>query len=297
MTFRTSPSIQMQMAPWLLPSMRLRYRGASSPIHHLRVFDAREIPAHLADAHSPEHAEIGGAEAVWIRPGDRGNGVLVFLHGGGYVFGPGPGHWDWLCAMCEATGMAGLMVLYARAPEAPFPIALQQVLAACASMDGEWVLCGDSAGGGLAVAAAMRLRDAGARPPRALLLSSPWLDLTLEEPGLLANQHVDVMLGVERLRDYAAAYGGDHDLRDPGISPAHGDARGLPPTLITVGGAELMQWECHRWAANCRAAGTPCEILEMPGAIHDFAMARTLWPEAREVFPLLAAFAQRKRPA
>jgi acetyl esterase/lipase len=199
--------------------------------------------------------------------------------------------------MCEATGMAGLVVLYDRAPEARFPVALEQVVTTCAGIDGDWVLAGDSAGGGLAVAAAMRMRDSGAALPRAIVLSSPWLDLTLSHPGMLANQHVDPMLGLDRLDEYAVAYAGDRDRRDPGISPAFGDAGGLPPMLITVGDAELMLWECRDFTRRCHAAGTACEIIEVEGAIHDFAMARTLFPEARDVLPRMAAFARGDDPS
>jgi acetyl esterase/lipase len=290
--FWKSPSVEMQMAPWLLPSMRRRYRGSAAPVQDLRVFDARTIPPPLADLHSIDAVAVAGVDATWINAGARGNGTIVFLHGGAYVFGPGPGHWDWLCAMCEATGMAGLMLLYDRAPEAQYPMALDEVISASATLDGDWVLAGDSAGGGLALAVAMRMRDSGAPLPRALVLSSPWLDLTLGHERMLANQHVDVMLGLDRLADYAAMYAGDHDRRDPGISPAFGDPTGLPPMLITVGGSELMLWECRDWRERCAAAGTPCDLIEAPGAIHDFAMARTLFPEARRVLPRMAAFAR-----
>lgn len=284
-------SIEMQMAPWLLPSMRRRYRGAAAPVPDLRVFDAREMPPRLAEAHPAEPVLTGGVAGVSIHPGRADRGVIVFLHGGAHVFGPGPGHWEWLCAMSDATGMAGLMLLYDRAPEARYPTSLEQVLAACASLGGDIVLAGDSSGGGLAVAASMRMRDEGRPLPRALVLSSPWLDLTMSNPGLIADRDVDIMLGTERLAEYARAYAGDADLRDPLVSPAFGDPTGLPPMLITSGGAELMRAEIRDWAAACAAAGTPCEVIEVPGAIHDFAMARTLFPEAREVFPRMAAFA------
>ena len=280
----------MQMAPWLLPSMRRRYRGSRAPIADLRVFDAREAPPSLAAAGLVQSTEVAGVPGAWIAPGNRPAGTIVFLHGGAYVFGPGPGHWDWLAAVCEATGMAGLMLLYGRAPEARYPVALEQVVAACATVEGDWVLAGDSAGGGLALAAAMRMRDAGAPLPRALVLSSPWLDLTLEHPQMLAGQDLDVMLGLDRLRDYAAEYAGAHDRRDPGISPLFGDPYGLPPMLITAGGAELMLWECRDWTQRCDAAGTACQLIEVEGAIHDFAMARTLFPEARAVLPRMAGF-------
>ena len=280
----------MQMAPWLLPAMRRRYRGADTPVDELRVFDAREVPAPLAAMHGTEDAQIGGARCTWIAPERRQAGVVVFLHGGAYVFGPGPGHWDWLCALCELTGTAGLLVRYARAPEARFPVALDQVVQVCLAQDDPWVLAGDSAGGGLALAAAFRLRDSAARLPAGLALSSPWMDLTMEHPEMRAHQQVDVMLGVDRLAAYAGDYAGAADMRDPHVSPAFGDPRGLPPMLITSGGAELMRWEIRDWARACADAGTTCDLIEVEGAIHDFAMARTLFPEAREVLPAFAEF-------
>ena len=281
----------MQMAPWLLPAMRRRYRGAAAPIPDLRVFDAREAPAPLAAAHPIEAVVTAGVPGALVHPERRATGLIIFLHGGAHVFGPGPGHWEWLCAMSDATGMAGLMLLYDRAPEARYPASLEQVLSACGEVDGDWVLAGDSSGGGLAVVAAMRMRDEGRPLPRALVLSSPWLDLTMSNPGLIAGMDADVMLGTERLAEYARVYAVDADLRDPLISPAFGDPAGLPPMLITSGGAELMSAEIRDWATACTAAGTPCEVIEVDGAIHDFAMARTLFPEAREVFPRMAAFA------
>lgn len=282
----------MQMAPWLLPAMRRRYRGAPAPVDELRVFDAREVPEGLAAGHDIAHQEIAGARCTWIAPARRDAGTILFLHGGAYVFGPGPGHWEWLCAMSDATGMAGLLVRYDRAPEACYPVALGQALAACALMDGPWVLAGDSSGGGLALATAFRLRDDRAPLPRGMVLNSPWLDVTMSNPGLRANRDRDVMLGTDALERYARDYVGGADPRDPCISPAFGDPAGLPPMIITVGGAELMLWEIRDWASACRAAGTPCEVIEVNDAVHDFAMARTLFPEAREVFPLLAAFAR-----
>jgi len=286
--------IEMQMAPWLLPSMRRRYRGPVAPVADLRVFDARAMPAALGSAHPTRATTVGGVPGVLIHPEREGRGVIVFLHGGAHVYGPGPGRWEWLCGMSDATGVAGLMLLYDRAPEARCPTSLDQVVAACDEIVGDRVLSGDSSGGGLALAAAMRMGDEGRALPRALVLSSPWLDLTMSNPGLIANTDADVMLGTERLAEYARAHAGDADLHDPLVSPAFGDPTGLPPMLITSGGAELMRAEIRDWAAACPAVGTPCEVIEVDGAIHDFAMARTLFPEAREVFPRMAAFAARQ---
>lgn len=98
------------MAPWLLPAMRRRYRGAPAPVDELRVFDARHIPAALAAGRAVAEEDIVGARCTWISSARGDTGTILFLHGGGDVFGPGPGHREWLCAMWDATGMAGLMV-------------------------------------------------------------------------------------------------------------------------------------------------------------------------------------------
>ena len=281
----------MRRATELLPTMVQRYRGEPMHCDDMRIEDAREAPEPIREAHTVVDERIAGVDCSWINPENRAHGLIVSLHGGGYIVGPGAAHWGWFSTLCRETGQAGLLIRYSRAPEATYPTALNEVLGVVRTLDGPWQTVGDSAGGGLALALAFRLRDGGEPLPTAMVLSSPWLDLTMSNPGLIANAHADIMLGSERLGEYARAYAGDRDLRDPLVSPAFGDPAGLPPMLITAGGAELMRAEIRDWAAACEAAGTACEVIEVDGAIHDFAMARTLFPEAREVFPRMAAFA------
>ena len=99
-----------------------------------------------------------------------------------------------------------------------------------------------------------------------------------------------VLFGLVTIVSIVLVLLGAADMRDPHVSPAFGDPRGLPPMLITSGSAELMRWEIRDWARACADAGTTCDLIEVEGAIHDFAMARTLFPEAREVLPAFAEF-------
>ena len=286
-------SDEMRRAPELLAPMVDRYAGPPMELDELRAGDAREAPEAVRRAHAEvRDEEIAGVHCTWLDPGLRDQGLLVSLHGGGYWVGPGALHWEWFSTLCRATGRAGLLIRYARAPEATYPLALEQSQAVARTLDGPWWLVGDSAGAALGVALAARLRGTP-HAPRGMVLSSPWMDITMRHPQMLANQHLDVMLGVPALDRYAAGYAGATDRAHPELSPLNLDPAGLPPMLVTVGTAELFLWEIRDWARACAAAGTPCEVIEVEGAIHDFAIMLALLPEAREVLPGQVAFLQR----
>ena len=280
----------MRRATELLPGMVQRYRGEPMTWDAMRADDAREAPDAVRDAHTVTDETIEGVQCTWIDPDRRGNGLIVSLHGGGYIVGPGPAHWNWFSTLCRATDSAGLLIRYSRAPEATYPTALNEVLAVLGTLDGPWQIIGDSAGGGLALATAFHLRDTGGLLPSALLLSSPWLDITMAHPEQAANAEIDQMLGIPALDRYAQAYAGDTHREHPHLSPLYGDPTGLPPMLITVGTAELFLFEIRDWKAKCDATGTPCEVIEIDGAIHDFAIMLGLMPEAAEVLPAQEAF-------
>ena len=280
----------MQRAPELLPTMVQRYRGEPMHCDDMRLEDAREAPEAIRDAHTVVDERIAGVHCTWINPQHRANGLIVSLHGGGYIVGPGAAHWGWFSTLCRETSQAGLLIRYSRAPEATYPTALNEVLGVVRTLVGPWQLIGDSAGGGLGLATAFSLRDAGEEMPTAMVLSSPWLDITMAHPEQAANAHIDPMMGIPALDHYAQAYAGGTDRAHPHLSPLNGDPIGLPPMLITVGTAELFLFETRDWKAKCDAVGTPCEVIEMDGAIHDFAIMLALMPEAREVLPAQAAF-------
>jgi acetyl esterase/lipase len=262
----------------------------------LRAGDRHDPPRRLARRHRTREVAVGDARAVWVDRERSAHGVLVYLHGGSYVSGPIAEQWTYLARLCDATGMAGLLVDYRLAPRHTFPVALEDALAIAAHLDSEsvgpWFLVGESAGGGLALATAYRLRDGGRPLPRALVLSSPWLDVTLTGPHARATERRDPSLSRDVLAELGRVYAAHHDPRDPHISPLFGDPAQLPPALIHVGTSEMLLGDIRTWGSRCAEAGTACRIVEVPGGFHGFTIVLAV-PEARAALAEQAAFIRR----
>ena len=233
----------------------------------------------------------GNVRAFWIDKQNAKNGVLIYLHGGAYYFGPVKEHWDYIARISKQTQMAAIMVDYGIAPQNPFPIGLDEVIDLVTQVDlpSNWFFLGDSSGAGMAVSAALKLSKLGKRPPKKLILMSPWVDLTLQNPDIDLNKHEDVMMTVERLSAAASDYVGDADPKDPLISPMFGDLAGLPPILIQMGTADLLLADCRKFCQKCLGAGVDVKYEEVPDAFHDFMMLSVL-PEAREALRSQAEF-------
>ena len=197
---------------------------------------------------------------------------MVFLHGGGYFAGPDRGHWAWLTEVQRRTGSAGAMVLYRMPPRHPFPTALDDALAAIRSLladgritDGRWILGGDSAGGGLALAVAQAIRDAGDPLPAGILLTAPWVDVEMEQPEVLAEQREELVVGRSILRWGAERYAAGVPLDDPRISPINASVHGLPPVHLNVGTEDLFLHDDRRLRTALVAAGVPVTSIEQDG--------------------------------
>ncbi len=277
-------SIQMAAARIVLRAT-LKPRAARASLAVMREGAALDPPEDVAAAHVVTEGVVAGSRVVWLDRERRDAGVVVFLHGGGYVSGPFPPQWRWVSALIAPLGVAGLVVDYPLAPEHPHPAALDAATAAlrhaaCVT-DGPCVLAGDSAGGGLAIAVAARLRDEGLPMPASLVLVSPWLDLEMTDEEMLAAAGIDCYVSVPALRRSARAYAPGRDLREPSISPLFGDPAGLPPTLLHVGTHELVLREARAWARRCEEAGTDCRLVVIRGGFHGTPLAGPRFPEAR----------------
>ncbi|MFC4123496.1 alpha/beta hydrolase [Nocardia rhizosphaerae] len=220
---------------------------------------------------------------------DTGAGVVLYLHGGGYTVGGAATHRALAAYLAETTGRTVYLLDYRLAPEHPYPAALDDTVAAyqdlLAAGHTDIVVVGDSAGGGLAVSAAVRLRDAGAPKPRALLLVSPWADLTLTDPWLTGR--IDDMLPLDWLRQCAAAYAADPD--DPLVSPVFADLRELPPVTIHVGAEEILRADAERLAEALRGAGVPVDLTVFDGMWHVWHLHAGLFPAATRAVAQLGA--------
>ena len=229
-----------------------------------------------------EPAQIGAAKSFWIDRQNAARGVLIYLHGGAFYFGPVKEHWQYIARISRLAQMAALVIDYRMSPQNPFPAGFDDIIETVTNLDlpGNLVFVGDSSGGGMCVAAFFRLRELKAKLPKKLILLSPWLDATLENPALELNKHEDAMMTVGRLSKAAGEYVAGDNPKNPLISPMFGDLEGLPPMLIQIGTADLFLWDCRKFYLKCLEADVDVKYEEYPNAFHDFMMLGFL-PEAK----------------
>jgi monoterpene epsilon-lactone hydrolase len=250
------------------------------------------------------HVDAGGVPGEFITtPASRPDRYVLFLHGGGYVTGSGAlyRHFTWRIAMAARARV--LAIDYRLAPEHPFPAALHDALAAYRwlvagrAVPRRTAVMGDSAGGGLALALLLRLRDDGLELPAAAIALSPWTDLALTGASLSFNEKSDPMLRTADARLFAHCYLAGADPRNPYASPLYGNPAGLPPTLIHVGSDEILHDDAVRMAAILRAAGCRAEIEVWPRMPHVWHLFAPALPEARRAIANIGAFADQLLPA
>lgn len=227
-----------------------------------------------------EPFELAGMDAAWMRlerPHKRRR-VILYCHGGGYTSG-GLGFSKVLASkLTRATGLDVLAFDYRLAPEHPYPAAVEDAQAAWDHLmrlgfgARDVVLAGDSAGGNMALVLCLRLRAEGRMLPGALLLMSPWTDMTCSGESLTERADIDPVLAPEYIYAVREAYAGGLDPAQPELSPLLADLAGLPPTLIQVGTHEILFSDAERLAERMKAAGTECRLEVWEGMWHDFQM-------------------------
>jgi acetyl esterase/lipase len=262
--------------------VRLVFRddGEFDPLRTQRELNRPGPPRSIVDRCTPlDHPHVKG---FWIDRSGSGNGVLVYLHGGAFYFGPVKEHWEYLARICGQTGMAGIMVDYGYAPQHAFPAGLNEIieLVTTLSLPDRWFLLGDSSGAAMAVSAMFELHRMNAAMPAGSVLMSPWVDLNLDNPEIRLIERDDPMMSVKRLSNAARAYAGEADLNDPRISPMFGDFSVLPPVLIQMGTADLLLADCRKFHQKCLDSGVDVRYEEYPDAFHDFMMLSFL-PEGK----------------
>lgn len=224
---------------------------------------------------------LGGREAEWQIPAgaDENGPVLLYLHGGGYTIGSYLSHRALTERLAHLSGLRVVSLNYRLAPEHPCPAGLHDALAAVRELRAQGItrliVAGDSAGGGLSLATAMALRDAGEPQPDALVLLSPWADLT-ERKGANDADYLDDKLWEHQALPYAA----ELELTDWRVSPLLGDFAGLAPTYVLAGGAEILLGQSERVAERARQAGVPVVLDVEPDEIHVFPIFGQINPRA-----------------
>jgi acetyl esterase/lipase len=252
-----------------------------------------------------EKRTIGGVPVLSVKPkGWKDNGkVLVHLHGGCYTLYSAHSRLTASAPAAHATGLLVISVDYTVAPAGKWPKVTDEVLAVVAGLRKEGrkladiALCGESAGGALAAGAALKMRDRGLGMPAALVLWSPWADITNRGDSAITMMSFDPLYRYEKdLKRAAAAYAEPKDQKHPHVSPVYGDfSKGFPPTLIQGGTRELfLSHFVRQYRAIDDAGGTA--ILDLyDGMPHIFQTRPEMAdaPETRAAMTKMATFLKR----
>lgn len=271
------------------------------------------------------HGHIKEPQSTLVVPRDelRG-GVIIYLHGGGYVCGNIDAAEGFASVIAAECGMRTIAVQYRLAPENPYPAALDDAVAAySAVIDGgmaaeKIILAGDSAGAGLCYALCLKLKELSLPMPAGIIAISPWVDLTMSGESVIENA-ADPALTLERLEFYADCYVGEKyctsDLsaaksakiqeasrteelqslrRNAYVSPLFGDLCGMPPSIIFAGGEELLLSDARALADKLNECGSAATLVCREGMWHDY----TLYciKRYRDDFEKMSAFIRQVMP-
>lgn len=257
----------------------LRARPTSLALDQRRAaYDALGDRFPLAADVQLEQALAHGVPAEWTStPAASANGVTLYLHGGGYAWGSLKSHRHLASELGRAAAMKTLALDYRRAPEFPFPHALDDAVSGYRFLldagfkPRQIVVAGDSAGAGLAVALLVRLKELGTQQPAGALLFSPWADMTATADSYSRNAQRDPVLDRETMRFLAGQYLGERSRQTPLASPVFADLSGIAPLTIFVGATEALLDDA---IALARAAG-----------LADVGVRLEIWPKMFHIWP------------
>ncbi|UOQ52435.1 alpha/beta hydrolase [Hymenobacter cellulosivorans] len=241
---------------------------------------------------------LEGMAAEWIKP-EKANPrrVLLYLHGGGYVLGSLNTHRSAVGALAQRCQMHALTIAYRKAPDFPFPAALDDALLAYRWLlkqgyrPHDIIVAGDSAGGGLALALLLALRDNKEPLPAAGIGLSPWTDLELPTATIrrVANEELQLLEALA-IRGWGGLYAAAAPLTAPLVSPVQASLHELPPLLLQTSDSEVLYDDVLTFAAKARCAGVPVTLQTFEGLVHWWHLFWRFVPEARQALDQVAAF-------
>lgn len=257
-----------------------------------------------------ERVTLGGVPAEWVRAPRAeqhrapDQPIVLYLHGGGYVFGSPRTHRNLVSRLSHVTGLPAISVDYRLPPQWTMPAPIEDALAVYRALledhdPARIIVAGDSAGGNLAHELLLHVVEAGLPTPAGLVLLSPWSDLTTSGESLRANAARDPFIPEAGLRRCARVAAGDRPLDDWRLSPLFGPdelQRQLPPTLIQVGEDEVLRDDGDRVARRLAALGVRTELEIYEGTLH-VVPAWVGTPEARDALHRIATFANSVLPS
>lgn len=266
-----------------------------------RAYDAFTDNDPMPDISTRSQIELAGVSCLGILPkGASGDHLILWLHGGGFAMGSSHSHRGLASQVGARARTAVILPDYRLAPEHPCPAAIEDCVGVYRAVLNEGVrpqhviLAGDSAGGCLALATALRLKEAGLQQPAGLMLLAPWVDLQQRGWSHQAKAQRDPLLTTGGLAARARAF-----LGEASLSVLEADLRGLPPTYIQTGEADILMSDSATLAERLGAAGAPVTLEFWPDMFHVFQARYMMLAQAREAIDRLGQWAREhvNRPA
>lgn len=279
-------------------SIKRRFRKAPDVMTLRAVMEemarqARPAPA----AVRVTQIELGGikAERLAVADADESRAVL-YIHGGGFVAGVPANHRPLTWRLAAQTRFPVYAIDYRLAPEHLFPAGLEDCVSAYRALLAKGIAAehiaigGDSAGGNLTLATALKLKQDGVPLPGCLVCLSPVTDLAEPAPSHISNARSDALFDARTFTTLPPVYCPGHDLKDPLVSPVRGDVHGLPPTLFQCSRDEMLRDDSIRMADKMKAAGVETAIEVWPKVFHVWQVTADIVPEARKAIARIVAF-------
>lgn len=269
--------------------------GRPRSVRHLMLVASGARATHVA-------ADASHPAGDWVEARDHSpdSPVVLYLHGGGFIACSPETHRPLVGSLVSRLNARAFVPDYRLAPEHPYPAALDDAMQSYRYLlleqhvdPSRMVLAGDSAGGGLALSTAMRIRDEGLPQPAAIVTFSPWTDLAVTGHSIDENSESCAMFAGITIRRAAPLYLGATSPVDPGASPLYGDFHGLAPLLIHAGTDEVLRDDAVRVAARAQAAGVTVEFRMWPRVPHGWQFFSAVMPEAAESLALTQQFVRR----
>ncbi len=275
-------SLQAHVTTWILKrKLKPKLAQAKNALEVRRLLRPQPFKIPRDVRVTPQR--IGGVAGEWVEA-QKSDVTLLYLHGGGYVACSAETHRP-ITAGFAKNGLRVFAPDYRLAPEHLFPAAVEDAVAVYRALidqpSGKIVVAGDSAGGGLALAMLVSLRDAGVRIPSAVALFSPWTDLAATGESLVTNDQRCAIFRGANIGPGAQFYLGSADPRNPLASPLYADLSHLPPLLIHVGDNEVLLDDSKRLAYKAQAAGVEVDLKIWPVVPHDWQLVPSM-PEAKQ---------------
>lgn len=241
-----------------------------------------------------EWETVAGIDCIRMRPSNSNqNREMIFIHGGAYCLMSAMTHHRFGGHIANAIGADVIIPDYSLAPESVFPAARDECLKVVderrTSGPETQILAGDSAGGGLALSVSCQLRNQKKNLPDAMIMMSPWLDLSLSGDQLQTGAIDDPILSLRNLKALADLYRGEADLTDPAVSPIFANLDSLPPTLVQIAEKDLLREDGERLADFWPSEGV-LQSKYYPGMLHSFQMFAGDMPEADQAIVEISLF-------